>query len=72
MATSAKDAELKGLLQAASVNDLMEEKATASDAKRSKPEPDIVQALNGAIAIYDGPADPLAHYDASPLGRKSQ
>jgi Predicted phosphatases len=28
--------------------------------------------LNGAIAIYDGPADLLAHYDESPLGRKSQ
>lgn len=116
VATSAKDAELKGLLQAAAVNDLMDERATASDAKRSKPDPDIVQAaveesgidkqnlvmigdtpydveaatragvksiafrsggwsddkLNGAIAIYDGPADLLAHYDASPLGRKSQ
>ena len=116
VATSAKDAELEGLLQAAGVNDLMEEKATSSDAKRSKPDPDIVEAaieesgidkenlimigdtpydveaatragvkciafrsggwsddkLNGAIAIYDGPADLLAHYDASPLGRKSQ
>ena len=116
VATSAKDDELKGLLQAAAVNDLMEERATASDAKRSKPVPDIVQAaveesgigkenlimigdtpydveaatragvrtiafrsggwndddLNGAIAIYDGPADLLAHYEASPLGRKAQ
>jgi len=116
VATSAKDDELKGLLQAAAVNDLMEERATASDAKRSKPDPDIVQAaveesgigkenlimigdtpydveaatragvrtiafrsggwndddLNGAIAIYDGPADLLAHYEASPLGRKAQ
>jgi HAD superfamily hydrolase (TIGR01509 family) len=114
VATSAKDAELSGLLQAAAVNDLMEEKATASDAKRSKPDPDIVQAaieesgigkedlimigdtpydieaatragvkciafrsggwndddLKGAVAIYDGPADLLAGYDASPLGRK--
>ncbi len=114
VATSAKDAELKGLLQAADVNDLMEERATASDAKRSKPDPDIVQAaveesdirkenlimigdtpydieaatragvrciafrsggwnedrLKGAVAIYDGPADLLARYDASPLGRK--
>jgi HAD superfamily hydrolase (TIGR01509 family) len=113
VATSAKDAELSGLLQAAAVNDLMEEKATASDAKRSKPDPDIVQAaidesgiakenlimigdtpydveaatragvkciafrsgdwndssLIGAVAIYDGPADLLGHYDASPLGR---
>jgi len=44
VATSAKDEELKGLLKAAEVADLMEEKATASDAKRSKPDPDIVQA----------------------------
>ena len=44
VATSAKDDELKGLLKAAHVEDLMEEKATASDAKRSKPDPDIVEA----------------------------
>ena len=44
VATSAKDEELNGLLKAAEVADLMEEKATASDAKRSKPDPDIVVA----------------------------
>jgi HAD superfamily hydrolase (TIGR01509 family) len=44
VATSAKDEELEGLLKAAQVADLMEEKATASDAKRSKPDPDIVTA----------------------------
>ncbi|HEU4748987.1 MAG TPA: HAD family hydrolase [Gemmatimonadaceae bacterium] len=44
VATSAKDEELTGLLKAAEVADLMEEKATASDAKRSKPDPDIVEA----------------------------
>lgn len=114
VATSAKDEELEGLLKAAEVEDLMEEKATASDAKRSKPDPDIVEAaieesgvpankavmigdtpydveaalragvrviafrsggwdddsLKGAEQIYDGPADLLAHYDASLLGRK--
>jgi beta-phosphoglucomutase-like phosphatase (HAD superfamily) len=32
------------LLKAAEVEDLMQEKATASDAKRSKPDPDIVDA----------------------------
>jgi HAD superfamily hydrolase (TIGR01509 family) len=113
VATSAKDEELKGLLEAAEVADLMEEKATASDAKRSKPDPDIVEAaieesgippinlvmigdtpydieaaakaevrsigfrsggwtdeaLQGAVEIYDGPADLLAHYDSSLLGR---
>jgi HAD superfamily hydrolase (TIGR01509 family) len=53
VATSAKDEELKGLLKAAEVADLMEEKATASDAKRSKPDPDIVEA-----AIEESELDP--------------
>ena len=53
VATSAKDEELKGLLEAAEVADLMEEKATASDAKRSKPDPDIVEA-----AIEESELDP--------------
>lgn len=114
VATSAKDEELKGLLRAARVDDLMEERATASDAKRSKPDPDIVHAaieesgipptqlvmigdtpydveaaaragiriiafrsggwtdkdLKGAAGFYDGPADLLAHYDASLIGRE--
>lgn len=26
--------------------------------------------LQGAIAIYDGPADLLAHYDESPVAQK--
>ena len=113
VATSAKDEELKGLLKAAGVEDLMEEKATASDAKRSKPDPDIVhaaieesgvppgqlvmigdtpydveaaakadvrtiafrsggwtdEALRGAVEIYDGPADLLAHYESSLIGK---
>jgi HAD superfamily hydrolase (TIGR01509 family) len=116
VATSAKDDELKGLLKAAEVDDLMGERATASDAKKSKPDPDIVEAaieesgvpsgdavmigdtpydveaaaragvrsiafrsggwddasLKGAVQIYDGPADLLAHYDASLLGRKDR
>lgn len=29
------------------------------------------QRLRGAVAIYDDPADLLAHYDTSPLGRAS-
>jgi phosphoglycolate phosphatase-like HAD superfamily hydrolase len=115
VATSAKEQELKSLLKAAHVDDLMEEKATASDAKHSKPDPDIVhaaieesgispehlvmigdtpydieaagkaklrtiaflsggwkkEALRGAVEIYDGPADLLAHYDSSLLGKES-
>jgi HAD superfamily hydrolase (TIGR01509 family) len=114
VATSANHEELQGLLKAAEVADLMEEKATASDAKRSKPDPDIVEAaieqagieaadlvmigdtpydveaalragvriigfrsggwkdedLSGAVEIYDGPADLLANYESSLLGRK--
>jgi HAD superfamily hydrolase (TIGR01509 family) len=114
VATSAKDEELKSLLKAAEVADLMEEKATASDAKRSKPDPDIVEAaieesgiaarnlimigdtpydieaairakvriigfrsggwtddaLKGAKEIYDGPADLLANYEKSLIGRE--
>jgi HAD superfamily hydrolase (TIGR01509 family) len=116
VATSAKDEELQGLLKAAEVADLMEEKATASDAKRSKPDPDIVEAaigeaeippedlvmigdtpydieaaaratvraiafrsggwndqeLEGAVEIYDGPADLLARYDSSLIGRSKR
>jgi HAD superfamily hydrolase (TIGR01509 family) len=116
VATSAKDEELKALLKAAQVDDLMQERATASDAKRSKPDPDIVEAaidesdtepetlvmigdtpydieaatkarvraiafrsggwtdesLKGAVEIYDGPADLLAHYDSSLIGRESK
>jgi HAD superfamily hydrolase (TIGR01509 family) len=116
VATSAREEQLTELLKAAHVDDLMEERATASDAKRSKPDPDIVQAaieesgispkhlvmigdtpydieaaakagvrtiafrcggwtddkLKGAAEIYDGPADLLAHYEASLIGREIQ
>jgi HAD superfamily hydrolase (TIGR01509 family) len=116
VATSAKDEELKELLKAAQVEDLMQERATASDAKRSKPDPEIVEAaidesdtepenlvmigdtpydieaaskarvraiafrsggwadeaLKGAVEIYDGPADLLAHYDSSLIGREAR
>jgi len=42
---------MKDLLKAARVDDLMEEKATASDAKRSKPDPDIIHAAIEESAI---------------------
>ena len=116
VATSARNEQLTKLLRAAHVEDLIEERATASDAKRSKPDPDIVQAaieesgispkhsvmigdtvydieaaakagvrtiafrcggwtdekLKGAAEIYNGPADLLAHYETSLIGREIQ
>jgi HAD superfamily hydrolase (TIGR01509 family) len=116
VATSARNEQLTELLKAAHVDDLMEERATASDAKRSKPDPDIVQAaieesgispkhlvmigdtpydieaaakagvrtiafrcggwaddkLKGAVETYDGPADLIAHYEESLIGREIQ
>lgn len=117
VASSATQAELKILLEAADVKDLLIDMPTTSsdDAEASKPAPDLVNAalkrggfepnqvvmlgdspydvaaantagvevimfrcggfndseLEGAIAIYDDPADLLAHYDRSPLGTKT-
>jgi phosphoglycolate phosphatase-like HAD superfamily hydrolase len=115
VATSAKEEEVRALLERAGVSDLIELASSADDAERSKPDPDIVQAalrlsrsqaahsvmigdtpydveasararvpaialrcggwwddhaLAGATAIYDDPADLLAHYEESPLGRR--
>jgi HAD superfamily hydrolase (TIGR01509 family) len=114
VASSAKEDELKPLLEIAGAADLIEEKTSSDDADHSKPDPDIVEAaldgadfsadeavmlgdtpydieaatragvrviafrsggwddtgLKGAVAIYDGPADLLAHYGESPLGRE--
>jgi HAD superfamily hydrolase (TIGR01509 family) len=44
VATSAKKDEMKALLRAAGVEDLLDEKTSSSDADRSKPDPDIVAA----------------------------
>ena len=44
VASSAKGDELQLLLEAASVADLIKLRTSASDAKESKPDPDIVQA----------------------------
>jgi phosphoglycolate phosphatase-like HAD superfamily hydrolase len=112
IATSAQGDELGKLLEAAGVGDLIEETTSSSDAKASKPDPDVVHAalqragvsadeavmigdtpydieaastagvrvlalrcggwwsdadFVGALAIYDDPADLLAHYADSPL-----
>lgn len=116
VASSAKEDELKPLLEIIGATDLIEEKTSSDDAENSKPDPDIVKAaldgadfsadeavmlgdtpydieaatragvkviafrsggwddaqLAGAMAIYDGPADLLAHYDESPQDSHSR
>lgn len=111
VASSAQGDELTPLLELAGAKDLVEAETSSSDAEKSKPDPDIVQAalaklglapaqavmlgdtpydiaaaskagvavialrcggwddegLQGALAIYDDPADLLAHFDQSPL-----
>jgi len=111
VATSATADEVHALLEQAGVGDLIEAAASADDAERSKPDPDIVlaalrkvgrpashcvmigdtpydveaatrarvpiialrcggwtdDALSGALAIYDHPADLLARIAESPL-----
>jgi HAD superfamily hydrolase (TIGR01549 family) len=114
VATSAKEDEVRALLEQAGVSDLIQLASSADDAERSKPDPDIVQAalrlsrsqvahslmigdtpydveaaararvpaialrcggwwddaaFAKATAIYHDPADLLAHFDDSPLGR---
>ncbi len=44
VATSAKGDELQALLRATGIEDLIDEQSTSSDAKESKPSPDIVEA----------------------------
>jgi HAD superfamily hydrolase (TIGR01509 family) len=116
VASSAQADELEPLLTIAQAVEIIEGMTSSSDAKNSKPDPDIVQAavaksgttadvcvmlgdtpydvesagkagvkvialrcggwrdadLQGAIAMYDDPADLLAHYDESPLAQGSK
>ena len=72
MATSAKGDELKALLRAAGIADLIDEAATSDDADASKPDPDIVRAALAkagvpparATMIGDTPYDILAAHAA--------
>jgi HAD superfamily hydrolase (TIGR01509 family) len=71
IATSAKEEELHGLLRAARVDDLFEQRTSSKDADRSKPDPDIIHAAlermharqSDAIMIGDTP------YDVTAAGR---
>jgi HAD superfamily hydrolase (TIGR01549 family) len=111
VASSAQKDELKHLLEIAGATEYVEDVASSTDADRSKPDPDIVQAafehlglsksevvmigdtpydieaaaragirtigfrsggytdsgLEGAIAVYDGPADLCENLDSSVL-----
>lgn len=115
VASSANAKELTPLLRAARVDDLMDGITSSSDAKESKPDPDIVQAavarthfraeqlimlgdtpydveaakragvpivavrcggwndrdLQGALAVYDDPADILNNYDKTHFAKTS-
>lgn len=71
VATSAQGEELAHLLERAGVDDLIESAATAADAERSKPDPDIVCAVLQRAAI--APADAImvgdTPYDADAARR---
>lgn len=115
VATSASKDDMAALLKAADIADLVDAKTSSSDAEKSKPAPDIVEAalgnggceaheavmlgdtpydveaagragvrcvalrcggwddeaLKDAVAIYQDPADLLAHYDTSPFAGDS-
>ncbi len=72
VATSAKKDELAPLLKIAGATDLIEEKTSSDDVKRSKPDPDIVQAAlerlqmprEDTVMIGDTPYDVDAAHNA--------
>jgi HAD superfamily hydrolase (TIGR01509 family) len=71
VASSAKEDELRILLKAAGVDDLLEEATTSSDADKSKPDPDIIQV---ALQKMQLPADQVimlgdSPYDIEAAGR---
>jgi HAD superfamily hydrolase (TIGR01509 family) len=72
VATSAGGDEVKALLEAARVDDLIEEATSSSDAESSKPDPDILQAAvrrarlaeSDLVMIGDTPYDVAASLQA--------
>ena len=71
IATSANRKEMKKLLAAAGVEDLIDEATSSSDAKASKPAPDIVEAALEAARVDAGAAVMLGDtpYDVAAAGR---
>lgn len=71
VATSASKDDVNGLLKQAGVRDLIEETASSSDAKESKPDPDIVQAALRAADAEPEEATMLGDtpYDVEASGR---
>jgi HAD superfamily hydrolase (TIGR01509 family) len=65
VATSADEEEMRGLVKVAEAEDLLDEQTSSSDAKNSKPDPDIVRAALGraearpeeALMLGDTPYD---------------
>ena len=71
VATSSKEEEVRAMLRVAGVEDFVEASASAGDADRSKPDPDIVRAV-----LEKGALDPAAAiligdtpYDVEAAGR---
>jgi HAD superfamily hydrolase (TIGR01509 family) len=71
VATSASKEDMNALLQQAGIQDLIEEKASSSDAEESKPDPDIVQAALKSADAKPGEAIMLGDtpYDVEASGR---
>lgn len=71
VATSASKDDMDALLRQAGIHDLIEEKASSSDAEESKPDPDIVQAALKSGDVEPGQALMLGDtpYDVEAAGR---
>lgn len=72
LASSAKEEELKEYKKIAHIEDLVEEQASADDADKSKPHPDIFQAALGQlgdIAVHEAIVIGDTPYDAEAAGK---
>ena len=72
LASSAKEEELKEYKRIADIEDLVEEEASADDAEKSKPHPDIFEAALsqlGDVEARDAVVVGDTHYDAEAAGK---